>query len=267
MAFVLQLKREFLVLVLSKTFSVLFVHGWPVCPRELNSLGRKNLHDMRLPNHYWSQPITFNRHCVCMLFPTLWAFQGAEELFNSHLTDSKTWTESSLCVAFLAQPPTVPCATLQQPPGTMAGFCRSSGSSTLLEHPPGRTQQPCGGVNWEHPQVLSSGATQFLGLTRGRDQLQQTLFASCCIALSKAAAMSPLVGTAEWLTKNILIRSSFQSVTLNKLTPISAYCAINCSSSGAASWAMLSSPSQGQANDGVYPSSSHLLPPSHQSPQ
>lgn len=154
MAFVLQLKREFLVLVLSETFSVLFVHGWPVCPRELNSLGRKNLHDMRLPNHYWSQPITFNRHCVCTLFPTLWAFQGAEELFNTHLTDSKTWTESSLCVAFLAQPPTVPCATLQQPLGTMAGFCRSSGSSTLLEHPPGRTQQPCGGVReWLRDQL------------------------------------------------------------------------------------------------------------------
>lgn len=154
MAFVLHLKQEFLVLVLSETFSIFFVHGWPVCSRELSSLGRKNLHDMRLPNHYWSQPITFNRRCVCTLFPTLWAFQGAEEFFHSHLTDSKAWTESSLGVGFLAQPPAVLPATLQQPPGTVAGFCRSSGVSTLLEDPPGRTQQPCSGVReWPRDQL------------------------------------------------------------------------------------------------------------------
>lgn len=100
-------------------------------------------------------------HCFCTLFPTLQTFQGAEEFFHSHIIESKAWTESFLSVAFLAQPQIVLLpVTLQQPSGTVTGFCRSAGSSTLLEHPPGvfrRTQNPVAGsesgqgADGEHP--------------------------------------------------------------------------------------------------------------------
>jgi len=47
------------------------------------------------------------------------------------------------------------------------------------------------------PQVLGTGAAGLSGLTRSQDQQQQVPSASCRIALSEAAAVSPVVGTTE----------------------------------------------------------------------
>lgn len=152
----------------------------------------------------------------------------------------------------------------QHPPGAPTQ-CHQEDPAT-----PWQGQRVAEGLMGSILQVLGTGATGLSGLTCRRDHQQQAPSASCRIAPSKAAAVSPAAGTTEWLMENLLICCSFQSKKLNKLTPISAYClccAKICSSSGAASWAVLLSPSQGQVNDGVYPSFSHLLPPLHQSPR
>lgn len=161
--------------------------SWVKYPRQEESC------DKRLLNHYWSQSITFNGHCICILLTILQTVKGAEEFFHSHIRDSKAWTESCRGVAVLA-------VAFHLPVGIFHGILQElqRPAKPLLD--PTTPAEGCVQVTGGILQVLGH---RFFGCMRHSGEAVARPLCWLLCSSEQSSCHVLVVGTTGWLTKKL----------------------------------------------------------------